>query len=168
MNSSRSPFFEIREAIKNNPIRYAEDFVGADDDCVEQYVMNQVQKSNWITVATNERIMISRHDGYCNMIYMPTNFPLKPKALLMREGHPLLSKINKTISEEIVYIQRLYDKYFTYSKPPKCEQTDTESPRALNLVPFYIVFIIFGVGIVIALNALFVEMILKRKLKRKI
>lgn len=70
MESSASSFFEIREAIQNNPILLADEVEGIDEDEVNDYVNNKVREGGWITIGSNEDIAIDRHNGFCNMIYI--------------------------------------------------------------------------------------------------
>ncbi|KAI6171297.1 hypothetical protein M3Y97_01055900 [Aphelenchoides bicaudatus] len=142
--SMESPYFEIREAIENNPIRIAEDYE-KDNDLQDAYVMNHVRDGKWITIGSNEDIAVYRHDGYCNMIYIDTNFPPKQKSLLMRSNHPLLKRINEIIIDETINIRRLHHKYYKYARPPKCEQAPNKT-KALTLTPFFGVMLIFLAG----------------------
>lgn len=73
--SAESPFFEIRQAIKNNKIALADE-MGVDDDQLDRYVMDKVRGGGWITIGSNEDIAVSRHAGFCNMIYMDVSLGL--------------------------------------------------------------------------------------------
>lgn len=66
MTSMESPFFELRQALQNNPIVLGQD--------LNVNVMDKVGEGGWITVQTTELIAVSKHMGYCNFVYMKVNF----------------------------------------------------------------------------------------------
>lgn len=72
MNSTSSPFYEIRKAIEHNPIRLAEEFINEGDN-EDAYVLEKVKQGNWITIGSNEDIASFRQLGYCNMVYIPVS-----------------------------------------------------------------------------------------------
>jgi hypothetical protein len=51
--------------------------LGADEVGRSNYVMEKVRGGDWITVGSNEDIAVSRHNGYCNMIYIDVSSILK-------------------------------------------------------------------------------------------
>jgi hypothetical protein len=71
-----SSYFEIREAIKNNPILLASDMgVGYEnEDDVDAFVFNKVREKNLITIGSNEDIAVARYAGFCNFIYFDVSF----------------------------------------------------------------------------------------------
>lgn len=71
--SNRSVFKNIRRATKDNPVRLATDMMGSDDD-PDIYVMEKLMEGDWITVQTQKAAMISRYQGYCNMVYYEVSF----------------------------------------------------------------------------------------------
>jgi hypothetical protein len=75
MTSPESPFFEIRDAIKNNKIVLADE-LGVEDAELENFVNNKVREGGWITIGSNEDIVVSRHAGFCSMVYYDVNFVL--------------------------------------------------------------------------------------------
>jgi hypothetical protein len=68
---SRSPFYEIRHAIQDNPILLAEDFTETNYNV---YIYEQIRKSKYVTVGTYEGIEGDRRMGYCNFIYFDVSF----------------------------------------------------------------------------------------------
>jgi hypothetical protein len=90
----------------------------------------------------------------------------KPKRLMLRKDHHLLDEINRVIREDMIYIIRLYNKYYTYVRPSKCEQRRIKGPKPLGLTPFYGVLTILLVGLMIGTSVFVVELICFKKFNK--
>lgn len=67
MNSNDTMFYDIRQALKTNPIVLAQDVSVAN---VNDYILEKVQTSGWITIQSDEAVAVTKHMGYCNFVYM--------------------------------------------------------------------------------------------------
>lgn len=72
-NITKSPYYEIRQAIQDNPIHVAYES-GVQDEDVDAYVVAHVRTGKWITIDSVENIEITKHLGYCNLIYFDVSF----------------------------------------------------------------------------------------------
>ncbi|KAI6171292.1 hypothetical protein M3Y97_01055200 [Aphelenchoides bicaudatus] len=79
LNSTTSPFYEIRMATKDNPIQLADQLTDNYDD-LDFFIFEKIKQGRWITIGSNEDIQAFRQMGYCNMVYMEASrhrIPLK-------------------------------------------------------------------------------------------
>jgi hypothetical protein len=53
-------------------------------------------------------------------------------SLLFLKGNPLLPKINKVIREDMVYLIKMYKKYYMLEKPSNCSLQKETGPKALG------------------------------------
>src|SRR4051812_44302728 len=95
---------------------------------------------------------------------------------MMRKGHPLLPEINRVIDEQNVYFMRSYRKYIAYKHPSNCSAQNYQPkplskkfiwffenlPNFLALEPFYVVLLLFMVGLALGLCSFFVELYVKK------
>jgi hypothetical protein len=75
VETSKSPYFELHQALKNNPIRLAEEMTTTEN--LDDYVQKRLDEGGWITVQSNEVVEISRQNGWCNLVYMEVSLVLK-------------------------------------------------------------------------------------------
>ncbi|KAI6190494.1 Guanylate cyclase [Aphelenchoides bicaudatus] len=143
LNSSfQTPFYELRPAMENNPV-----IVHNNDDVV----FDLLHKGNKLLVLQDDERMRFDADKFCDLIYMESPFPTKEKHFMMRKGHPLLPEINRAIFAQKMLILRAQRKYQAYRTFSRCtEMRRREQPLSLN--PYLSVFILFAVGVLLALG----------------
>jgi hypothetical protein len=71
-NLSSSPFYELRHAIKNNPIVLAKDHT--DIMHYDFYIYDRLAEGGFITIEGEEVIQHYRQLGYCNFVYIDVSF----------------------------------------------------------------------------------------------
>jgi hypothetical protein len=194
VNSSEPKFYEIRQAIADNPIRLVEEDMQFDGTEAWNFSLAQIQKGGWITIFSDEILESTKHDGYCDFVGIKVDFWLsiltykspsfqtgfapKSKHFLMRKNHTLLPAFNKLIVEEGLTIKRLHDKYFKYVTPT-CE-LPKPGPKALGkffpyvcvqfgqilgILSYYAVLVLLGVGFVFGGFSFVLELWMKNRRK---
>ncbi|KAI6171298.1 hypothetical protein M3Y97_01056000 [Aphelenchoides bicaudatus] len=130
MNATISPFYELKEATKNNPIQLADQSVTNDKS--HDTTLNKVNEGKWITFGTTEGRVWSESVGYCNFEFIRTDFPAKPRSFMVQKNNPLIGRLNKFILEDSIYIRRIIDKYFYHTSPSNCKSPENERWNALG------------------------------------
>jgi hypothetical protein len=60
MTSQKATYIDLRDALKNNPIRFSKDG-GAS-------IMTEVRKGGWILIQSSELMAITQYYGHCGLL----------------------------------------------------------------------------------------------------
>jgi hypothetical protein len=78
MTSNNSPFYEIRDVLQkyNNPIQVVLDTELEQEENfdVRKYLMQQLNRGNWITIWGGDGVSITNTKGHCNYVYLNVCF----------------------------------------------------------------------------------------------
>ncbi|KAI6180139.1 hypothetical protein M3Y98_00687200 [Aphelenchoides besseyi] len=123
--SFASPFYELREAMVNNKV-----------EVLENYTMsfNAVEKERKIAVLQDDDYSSYLADiTFCNFVYLDSPFPPMEKRMMMRKGHPLMARINQSINNQRIMIERAYRKYVKYRYYSFCDHSPPPLFKPLSL-----------------------------------
>lgn len=69
-----SPFYELREATKNNVIQLSENFKESEGNAIE-FTNKRVAQGGWISIDTSESILKTVHSNLdCEVVYLEVGF----------------------------------------------------------------------------------------------
>ncbi|KAI6231466.1 hypothetical protein M3Y95_00384800 [Aphelenchoides besseyi] len=152
--SFASPFYELREAMINNKV-----------EVVENYTMSfkAVEKKKMVVVLQDDDYSSYLADTtFCNFVYLESPFPPMEKRIMMRKGHPLMAKINQSIINQRILIQRAYRKYIKYRDYSFCDHSPPPF-KPLKLTPYLGVVLLYCIGVTFAVLAFGSEYYFERK-----
>ncbi|KAI6192357.1 hypothetical protein M3Y97_00328800 [Aphelenchoides bicaudatus] len=106
--SYATPFYELREALKDNPVIVKKD---ADE------ALQMANEGKAIIIMPNDQMITFLADKYCDLVYMDSPIPPNNERLMFRKHSPFIEPFNKAIRENQVFIQKLYRKYYQFQAP---------------------------------------------------